>query len=754
MSRDRSIEHSGRAFLHRGDIYYSPNCSRQVDVPEYTEQPHYPFHLRDTRFDKFLSPRWWSRPYHYLCFVPLRPSFEGEVFGVLREFLPSIVSLEVGRFVLSHQKCQEWDLLENALITITQYLNTDFIDTVRGSLRPPLPYLFGYQSIYKDERTARLKIGASRDWFLMHMALISSKIADICSVESERDWFTVLAEDHKVPQAWLSALKTSFITNFSLMNPRVGTFINIHNPQPAQPNVEWLIKFGIPVWYCWKPGDPHLEYLQPPAHTLQVATTFISKNPPVHPPPMSVPKSTCRPQDYSAVEYQNAKKAYIASKPWEAYFAAREAENQSIIAQESDAKRMARLNRERKPPVNCEVYEWEWSEDGSTIELVRTSVPKKMRQDTLALYSDAQSRYDSIRNRWDVCEYFGEGDDDDDDDDPFFDVGPDVLRNDHDGGEASIEALNDQRINQVQQTFNPHSFSMRNSVPSVGPEISLSHSVGQVDIPRYMYLHYGFLSPIPIPLVEPQPMDINEWAESLKCIGLDAKVNPPIVGLCHRIINFIKGMQGHGPQASDWDLVTDNYLPLDMKQFTQCIRRLPNGHFLLDNALTGVQCDWQIALTTSTSTLFVIRDLISSRDPLSMRELAQHLVEEGISFHTYSKLENLPSSLPLSAIVTSIPRRGAKYKFTPADYEMYLSDRRRMFSTPRARAAILRGGIVGRLAKECIGLDEVLSGPSSAVNLYRLGHSVEVADTTYWDDALTDEEMSVICGMFYCHTGM
>lgn len=749
--------HPGHAFLHSGDLYYSPNCARQVDVPEYTEHYRYPFHGREARFQKFLTPRWWTRPYHYLCFVPLCPSFEGEVFGVLKEFLTSIVTLN-NRYMLSNDKLHEWNHLEDALIASVHALNLEYPTDVRGALRPTIPSLLGFPQIFSEERTARLKIAASRDWFLMWMTLLSSKIADACTInaaEDSRDWFTILVEDHRIPEPWLSAVKSSSICNFSLMHPRVGTFVNIHQPQPNQPKVEWFIRFNIPVWYCWKPGDPALEHLRPPAHVLQSATSFISKTPPLPLPHTSVPQSTLfpphRPVDYTSVEYKNAKDVYLASKPWEAYFAAREAENQNIIAKESDSQRITRLNRERKPPVNCEVYEWEWSEDNS-IELVRTSVPKKMRQEILSRYSDAQSRYDSVKNRWDVCEYFGD-DDIDEEYDVFEDIGPDVPGNDHDGGAAAVEALIDQRTNQVQQASHPHIYCMRNTGLSVGPEISLYHSVGQVDIPQYLHLHYGFLRPIPVPSIEP-PIDINEWAESLKCIGLDVKVNPPIVGLSNTIVNFIKGLQGYGPKESDWDMLTNNYLPIDMTVLNSYFRRLPNGHFLLDNCCVLDAQNWQIALTTSVNALFVVRDLINSPNQLSIQEVAQHLIEEGISFCTYSKLDRLPSSLPLSAIVTPIPRRGVRYKFSVADYEMYLSDRRRLLSTPRARAAILRGGIVGRLAKECIGIDDVLSGPSSAVNVYRLGHSVEAAGAIYWDDALTEDEMSVICGMFHCHTGM
>ncbi|PPQ76642.1 hypothetical protein CVT25_010781, partial [Psilocybe cyanescens] len=267
---------------------------------------------------------------------------------------------------------------------------------------------------------------------------------------------------------------------------------------------------------------------------------------------------------------------------------------------------MTRLNRERKPPtVSAEVYLWDWSEDDG-IELVRTRVPNRLREDTLGEHSVSQKIYDAVSNVWDCCKYFGEPDDDydDDDDDDYGDMHP-VSSAPELGTEAQdYEAILNERVEEVQRNPNAYSIDLRR-YSERGPETNLEHSAGQVNIHQYLYRYYGFLAPIPISDATPVNSN-NDWGECLKSVSLDAKVNEPLPGLTGPIVNFIKGMQqAAGPQAFEWDLLADNYNPLTKDLISRHLRRLPNGEYLL---LKSSLCndrprDWHIALTTSANAL-------------------------------------------------------------------------------------------------------------------------------------------------------
>ncbi|KAJ7132400.1 hypothetical protein C8R44DRAFT_537595, partial [Mycena epipterygia] len=55
--------------------------------------------------------------------------------------------------------------------------------------------------------------------------------------------------------------------------------------------------------------------------------------------------------------------------------------------------------------------------------------------------------------------------------------------------------------------------------------------------------------------------------------------------------------------------------------------------------------------------------------------------------------------------------RPANYKPDLQDYHTYVSIRRQFLRSPRGRAALLYGGIVGRLARSVVSEDEVFRGP-------------------------------------------
>jgi hypothetical protein len=88
----------------------------------------------------------------------------------------------------------------------------------------------------------------------------------------------------------------------------------------------------------------------------------------------------------------------------------------------------------------------------------------------------------------------------------------------------------------------------------------------------------------------------------------------------------------------------------------------------------------------------------------------------------------------------------------PTEYNYYEALRDRFLRSARGRAAFLMGGIVWRLAFETLGTgaeQRVLSGPSG-----------EILDTTLWigeqewcDDALTEAELDLICGVYKIGTG-
>ena len=129
-----------------------------------------------------------------------------------------------GRFTLSSQKINHWLEIKDSLMVMSHLLDKGFFTRLWPSLTPILPSILGFKKMFSSLWVACLCIVASRNWFLLWMTLISSKIAAIKT--NHEDWFSYLVE-HKCPQDWVSAVQSSMICDFSCHCPCVGAFLNI-----------------------------------------------------------------------------------------------------------------------------------------------------------------------------------------------------------------------------------------------------------------------------------------------------------------------------------------------------------------------------------------------------------------------------------------------------------------------------------------------------------------------------------------------
>jgi len=794
------VDHSrGRAFISEGVLFYSPNSTRRVAVPTRRDDS-YRFHKHDARLDLFRTPEWWTRAYGYLSFVALLPSFNGAAFGCLREVLSSIEE----KYLPSHEeyamdsgKVKEWLELETGLMQITSLLGKKFL--FRGGLHPVAPSLLGFPATFRTRRAAVSRILASRDWFVIWMGFLAYVIAQIEFVELNHaipDWFQYLV-DKGISQGWLSSLHQSGLCNFSVSSFRVGVFIDWLQKDSSRPPLELFTSFNVPVWYPWTTElgglvatTPALANLQPLPEHLQAATTFIFHQPKTYaqligapeypasnfsslatrleapaqylpspdpyPPqaqyPQSPPQSAQSPAqppaavDMTHAELLAARLAHARTKPWSAFFQAREALSLEKAAEETPGARQTRLNRERNPPQNkVAVYVWDWS-DEDPLQLVRTRIPtNKECKDALESHRASQSIYNPWFNQWDLCDYFGEEDDDSDEEDSTYRDGFDAP-NDTGDSEGAHQAYMADRLK------GPASFLSSSEpvlpVDDAGPsEVNTSF-----DILDHLSTHYGFVCPLS---PQTQFIDDKAWDSCMKAIGRVAGPNnPPFPDFQGSIIHFINALQSpDGPSSDNFDVFPDNRVTIKTNRFFQDIIRFDNFFVVQPTAFQSNPFHWTIAISDLPQALFVFRLLMKRH--LTPASLAHILLEEGVAFRTVQPLADVRIKASLLDIVTMVPIRLSDYVFKPSDYEVYIHQRAMILSSPRGRAALLRGGIIGRLAKEHLGLESACLGPSSSVTVHRIGFTItNNDDIKYWDDQLTDTEIDVICGLHHCYTGM
>ena len=129
------------------------------------------------------------------------------------------------------------------------------------------------------------------------------------------------------------------------------------------------------------------------------------------------------------------------------------------------------------------------------------------------------------------------------------------------------------------------------------------------------------------------------------------------------------------------------------------------------------------------------------------------LCERGIPFHTlHDPTDHKRFTEPKRPIVDGLGWKPRNYadEVTVHDYAVYERRAHDLLNERRGRAAILRGGIVWRLAIHILGADAISraqAGPSS--DIYTHGEAFHpVKDAPYYDDALDEREYNLICGMY------
>ncbi|KAG2008885.1 hypothetical protein CC2G_014269 [Coprinopsis cinerea AmutBmut pab1-1] len=433
MEMDRmgtKIPTTGRLQVVHNVLYYSPNCSRTLELKEdpffhaHAANPFQPtkhrssylptapsstdpapmpseekFKLRYPSFEGISTPRLWTSAFGWMAFILLRHSDSGFPFNRLKR-IPHPLTLgpqEDLTYRMPDTFLYSWARLEAELYGSVTKLKSKFTAPM---VLPFLPWAHGYQLTFRNPRSYDRAVAFSRDWFSVWWGALSFLIA---YDESKRDPFTLssyVPEWHvelesEVDMAWIDGVFRSSLCDFSYNSNRVGCIVDVVNPPADQPTVTWFVDHGIPVWYRWGSAEiasadnsliPPPEMLTGrPEDPLPVGTT--------HSP------STTRRRD-----------GFKPEPTWVAHFKRHEQLHVRIMEKETPKERQSRENRAANPPVsNVRVYEWcrsEWDPD----VYERISVGMSNSRDTLSLYSSTQKVFDAFCREWDCCEYFGQDD--------------------------------------------------------------------------------------------------------------------------------------------------------------------------------------------------------------------------------------------------------------------------------------------------------------------------------------------------------
>ena len=131
----------------------------------------------------------------------------------------------------------------------------------------------------------------------------------------------------------------------------------------------------------------------------------------------------------------------------------------------------------------------------------------------------------------------------------------------------------------------------------------------------------------------------------------------------------------------------------------------------------------------------------------TVTDIARELVRRGIQFRTFRYILHLHPNVSVQNRGLGVYPLG--YSPTIDDYREYELRRNAFLQRDSARVALTMGGIVWRLAVDALGLDVEWTGLSCARSeddLLRTPHGM------YFEDSLTEDEIAIVCGVYYTLT--
>ena len=374
-----------------------------------------------------------------------------------------------------------------------------------------------------------------------------------------------------------------------------------------------------------------------------------------------------------------------------------------------------------------------------------------MREDVLGAYRVCHIYYDPIENEYDCCEEYDSG----------TPGGP--LDDDDDVGSVLSWYGNDVDMNQDNRILSAR-------VPSPDVEINDSWNLQSAEAPnpespdnfiaevhRILSLHFGYTPLIPVPTFDDPVLKTNsDRRRFMRFLGIGWRdqLNPAFeTSQISAAATFVERLRTKGSSisADEWDLSRENHQSIF---FSTCLKALccvGQGLFMFDFKDRST-VKWKLTVTKASHALVVCR-LDSQFDE---SDLAYHLLQNGIPFHTL-QLSTTLSRSPISRHPPLvIPFRPANYEFTWRDYEAFQQQCHVILKQPRGRTALLRGYYPWHLAINDISFSSVISGPSGWSTEREEMLVVKLPETgeEFIDDKLTDIELKLLTGTYNTSTSM
>lgn len=232
-------------------------------------------------------------------------------------------------------------------------------------------------------------------------------------------------------------------------------------------------------------------------------------------------------------------------------------------------------------------------------------------------------------------------------------------------------------------------------------------------------------------------------------LGYLTSLSPDQEDLSVRIFVSSLANKTNIPMEMD-DLHLDNFTSIRKVFDFRSIIRLQDRLFVFHD-LVSPDHEWLLGVTSAEALLYIIRYIIANPEH-NLVTIVHRLLRFGIPFNTLIHCRT--EALSYEASIRDRFRR-ERYIFTRADFDSAMLSAKSLLQGLVGRAALMRGGIVGRIARMFLSVDCVFDGPSYAVRRDFFGFACdsEMKGFQYWDDVLTEDDFAIICGSYTVYTG-
>jgi hypothetical protein len=668
------------------------------------------------------------------------------------------------------------------------------VDNLLGMVE--FPSMCGYQALHREYEDAKRCIFKSRNAFIAlgtictFAIMLNFQPGDVTAAQPS--WIKVCNDEQGVNIGWLNNLRDSFVCDFT-PGFRPGAYVNAWQTRWASVFPVFL-ETKIPLWIWWGPNndlsvvDTDIMKYQPSSSDMLVAKSNYDLHRPKivciqadHPPSLSPFHSLSHNDgDNSAMEDfslgpsspHDEHSASLGSlgelrsheeydSPLEALRGSLSNEQMADLVEcQSRAQELIKDSSSSAPDFGSAMYEWRYTD-----RFVPTLLDKKNWDAKWAIYPPQARTYDVLTNTWTLLPHK---------------AAMAALYDD-----ASQVVSNSNILERSSSAAGPTPFGSTPTGPVIG-RFSLPPPSPHPSPLTPLVIDWTRLIPDPVdstlanrygfdihdPYATPLPMQQNKYEDysydskrktsdkanfainAMTSLGMRTlfKSTPPTTSKAAlEFFNFVVASKSHPHVFNpEWD-------------FTEELRDgiCKNPRFSVSHHgdsedafyLIGLQCHEERKELKEQWFLLSIRDSVSVVQLFRERctgilNMTRRLLELGIPFSTpfFSPHE---IKKPIQSIVTAswIWERSDGYKFTLDDFEEYENKKKGALSHPEtARAALMYGGIVWRLALVFADTRSVTNGPRKIGRHHLI--SLPWQDGFLCDQQLTEIEADAICGSY------